>query len=231
MQINGVTMPWVYLGMLFSTFAWHNEDHYLYSMNYMHHGEGKTWYGVPGSQAPEFERTLKLVAHGRFVEDQSMLYGVRAARAHVLLPASCSSLHVLLTHGSKCCVQLTTMVSPSVLMAHKVKVYRLFQEPGDFIVTFPRAYHAGFSHGFNVAEACNFALPDWLPLGQQAVNKYRDITGGRPLCFSHDQLLYNAAKNCATATREDIKLYVAALCVRCDGAAPRCEHACVCPRS
>lgn len=80
-QINGVTMPWVYLGMLFSTFAWHNEDHYLYSMNYMHHGEGKTWYGVPGNHAPEFERVLKLVAHGRFVEDQSMLYGVRTARA------------------------------------------------------------------------------------------------------------------------------------------------------
>ena len=28
-----------------------------------------------------------------------------------------------------------------------VPIYTLRQEPGEFVVTFPRAYHAGFSHG------------------------------------------------------------------------------------
>ena len=42
-RINGVNVPWLYVGMLFSSFCWHNEDNYLYSINYSHFGEGKQW--------------------------------------------------------------------------------------------------------------------------------------------------------------------------------------------
>ncbi|CAN7118531.1 unnamed protein product [Brassica rapa subsp. narinosa] len=44
-------------------------------------------------------------------------------------------------------------------------VYKVVQRLGEFIVTFPMAYHAGFSHGFNCGEAVNFAMGDWFPFG------------------------------------------------------------------
>ena len=44
----------------------------------------------------------------------------------------------------------------------KVPCYKLNQEPGEYILTFPEAYHGGFSHGFNCCEAVNFATADWL---------------------------------------------------------------------
>lgn len=39
-NITGVMVPWLYIGMLFSSFCWHFEDHCLYSINYLH------WYGA-----------------------------------------------------------------------------------------------------------------------------------------------------------------------------------------
>jgi hypothetical protein len=55
----GVSSPMLYIGMLFATFAWHVEDHYLYSINYQHLGAAKTWYGVPASDADAFEEVAR----------------------------------------------------------------------------------------------------------------------------------------------------------------------------
>ena len=58
--VNGVNVPWLYIGMLFSSFCWHNEDCYLYSINYSHFGDVKQWYGVPGDHANTFEKVRRL---------------------------------------------------------------------------------------------------------------------------------------------------------------------------
>jgi histone demethylase JARID1 len=59
---------------------------------------------------------------------------------------------------------LATTLNPSLLMKNGIPVVRTDQCAGEFVVTFPRAYHAGFNQGFNFAEAVNFSLADWVSL-------------------------------------------------------------------
>ena len=62
----------------------------------------------------------------------------------------------------------TTLLSPEILVSNGVPLCHLRQTPGDFVVTFPRAYHFGFNFGLNCAESTNFALHSWLPFGRTA---------------------------------------------------------------
>ncbi|XP_077244797.1 lysine-specific demethylase JMJ13-like [Tasmannia lanceolata] len=167
-DIPGVTDPMLYIGMLFSMFAWHVEDHYLYSMNYHHCGASKTWYGIPGHAAPNFETVV---------------------REHVYTHG------ILSTEGDNAAFDVllgkTTMFPPNILLEHGVPVYKAVQKPGEFIITFPRAYHAGFSHGFNCGEAVNFANGDWFPLGAVASQRY-GLLNRMPL-LPHEELLCKEA--------------------------------------
>ncbi|KAJ8497639.1 hypothetical protein OPV22_008191 [Ensete ventricosum] len=166
-EIPGVLVPWMYIGMCFSSFCWHVEDHHLYSLNYLHWGAPKIWYGVPGKYASKLEDTMKKHLPDQFKEQPDLLHN------------------------------LVTQFSPSLLRLEGVPVYRCVQRPGEFVLTFPRAYHAGFNCGFNCAEAVNVAPLDWLPHGQNAVELYREQ--GRKISISHDKLLLGAAKEAVRA--------------------------------
>ncbi|KAF9167737.1 hypothetical protein DFQ26_003321 [Actinomortierella ambigua] len=162
-DISGMMVPWLYVGMCFSTFCWHNEDHYTYSINYMHWGEPKTWYGIPSSDALKFEETMKQAVPELFEQQPDLLF------------------------------QLVTMLSPERLVANGVKVLAIDQRPGQFVVTFPQAYHAGFNHGFNFAEAVNFAPPDWCQFGLECAQRYKAYR--KQPVFSHDELIITTATN------------------------------------
>ena len=156
-SINGVNVPWLYVGMLFSSFCWHNEDNYLYSINYSHFGDCKQWYGVPGHQAKQFEKVTKGFLMESFKESPDLLH------------------------------HMTTQISPELLIKNNIAVCKLMQTPRSFVVTFPKAFHAGFSYGFNVGEAVNFATPDWYKQGTEADERYRMFS--RASVFSHQRLL------------------------------------------
>lgn len=73
-NIAGVMVPWLYIGMLFSAFCWHFEDHCFYSMNYHHWGEPKCWYSVPGSEASAFEKVMRSCLPDLFDAQPDLLF-------------------------------------------------------------------------------------------------------------------------------------------------------------
>ncbi|PVH47195.1 hypothetical protein PAHAL_4G000400 [Panicum hallii] len=162
-KIAGVMVPWLYIGMLFSSFCWHVEDHCFYSINYLHWGEPKCWYGVPGAEANAFEQVMRQVLPDLFDAQPDLLF------------------------------HLVTMLNPSILRANGVPVYSVMQEPGNFVITFPRSFHGGFNLGLNCAEAVNFAPADWLPHGGIGADLYR-LYRKAPV-LPHEELLYVVAKN------------------------------------
>jgi histone demethylase JARID1 len=42
-----------------------------------------------------------------------------------------------------------------ILVEHEVPVYHCVQEEGQFMITFPKAYHAGFNHGVSAFKIMN----------------------------------------------------------------------------
>lgn len=49
-----------------------------------------------------------------------------------------------------------------------IKISKMSQEAGEFIVVFSGAYHHGFNWGYNIAEAVNYATLGWLDFFPQS---------------------------------------------------------------
>lgn len=86
----------------------------------MHWGETKTWYGIPGDDAEKFEAAIKSEAPDLFEAQPDLLF------------------------------QLVTLMNPKRLTDAGVRVYGCNQRAGEFVITFPKAYHAGFNHGVSL---------------------------------------------------------------------------------
>jgi len=122
-----------------ATFPWHTEDMDLYSINHIHFGEPKTWYGIP----PE---------HGRRFEQL----------ANEFFPKSFEACPAYLRHKM-------TIISPQILEQFSIPYDKITHEAGEIMITFPYGYHSGFNHGFNCAESLNFASPRWVEYGKNAI--------------------------------------------------------------
>lgn len=89
-----MTNPYVYVGSWKSMFGWHKEDMDLYSINYVHHGQSKFWYGVDLRDNEKFENFM-----------------------HKAFPESLKKCDEFIRHK-------TTLVQPKVLMENGIRVVK-----------------------------------------------------------------------------------------------------------
>lgn len=162
--ISGISSPWMYSGMMFASFCWHVEDLYMYSLNYMHKGAAKTWYCVPSEYKNKFDEYIKEKFGELFIERPHLLHNIILA------------------------------LNPLDLLKRNIPVYRTEQQPGEFIILFPNVYHSGFSHGFNVSEAINIAIPDWLPYAKKAIMDYAQDGFLKKITLPYEWLLFENIK-------------------------------------
>ncbi|CAN0538886.1 unnamed protein product, partial [Ectocarpus sp. 12 AP-2014] len=143
-NLPGITTPMLYAGMWRSMFAFHVEDVNLYSINYLHRGDPKSWYGIPPGSRQRFES----LAQAFFTEE------FRTCKHHMR--------------------HKTTMISPLQIqkagIGYCTAVQARRREGGTraFLITLSHSYHGGFNHGFNLAESTNFAIDRWISQGRGA---------------------------------------------------------------
>lgn len=142
-----------------ATFAWHVEDMDLFSINYIHFGAPKFWYAIPQKRASALEMTMKGMS------PSSSGYSISLLTCDLnnigYFPKEVSNCSQFLRHKS-------FLASPKILAQSSCQPNTLVQHAGEFVVTFPRGYHAGFNLGFNCAESVNFALNSWIDMGRVA---------------------------------------------------------------
>lgn len=58
-ETSTASVPNLFVGMCFSSLCWKVEEHYLYSLCYLHLGSPKVWYGIPARYCYKFEGVVK----------------------------------------------------------------------------------------------------------------------------------------------------------------------------
>ncbi|XP_035913865.1 mucin-19 [Anopheles stephensi] len=161
--VMGITIPTLHVGMLFSACCWYRDPHGLPWIEYLHTGANKIWYGVPDDQNSNFRAALT-----------------------VLVPTHCQNKTIWLPCD-------TAMVPPHMLTDRSVSLCRTEQQPGQFVVVFPRAYTSSLCTGYAVSESVYFATNSWLDTAKE---DFRDIQEScEPTMFSVEQLLFAIAND------------------------------------
>ncbi|XP_063910266.1 protein Jumonji [Zophobas morio] len=181
--VMGVTVPTLHVGMVFSSCCWYRDPHSLPWIEYLHTGGNKIWYGVPNSTGTAFHAALKS-----------------------LVPNYCRNKSLWLPSD-------TVMVPPNLLIDNGVSLCRIVQEPGQFIVVFPKVFTSSLSTGYVVSESVYFAPPYWLKTGRTVFDELRNSC--EPSMFSFDRLLLSIV-NDARSNVEVLRQIIPAVQELCD---------------
>ncbi|EAS03798.2 JmjC domain protein (macronuclear) [Tetrahymena thermophila SB210] len=175
-DISGITTPWVYLGMLYASFCFHVEDLYMYALNYLHMGAPKTWYTIPADYKEKFEELYQEKYKDIFQKNPAVLH------------------------------HLNLQLCPAEAVKRGIPVYRTDQKAGEFIVTFPKVYHGGFSHGFNCGEAVNIVTPEWIKFYKEAKFDYARKGFQKKVSFSLAWVLVSIIQNLQDSSFDKVTL-------------------------
>ena len=157
-SVMGVTQPTLHVGMLFTTGCWYRDPHGLPWIEYLHTGAPKIWYGIPDDHSLAFYTAMKQ-----------------------LVPSFCKNQKIWLPSD-------TTMVCPSLLVKHGVSVCRAVQQPGQFVVVFPKSYTSSICTGYCVSESVYYAPADWL---RDVDHVFQDIKDSmEPMMFPLEKMLF-----------------------------------------
>lgn len=159
--IMGVTVPTLHVGMVFSACCWYRDPHGLPWIEYLHTGANKVWYGIPNSLNTMLRQTLSK-----------------------LVPNVCRKTPVWLPSD-------TAMIPPSLLVSNNISLCRTVQEPGQYIVIFPKAFTSSLCTGYTVSESVFFAQSSWLDTSEEIFRELKSSC--EPSMFSLERLLLSMA--------------------------------------
>ncbi|XP_034941737.1 protein Jumonji [Chelonus insularis] len=157
--LMGVTVPTLHVGMLFSACCWYRDPHGLPWIEYLHTGAKKIWYGIPDEHNDNFREALSK-----------------------MVPRFCKNKKIWLPSD-------TAMVPPEMLVSNGVPLCRTVQEPGQFIIVFPKAFTSSICTGYVVSESVYFAQTTWLEHAEQIFTDLQDSC--EPSMFSFERLLFS----------------------------------------
>jgi len=94
-----------------------------------------------------------------------------------------------------------------------IPVFHMVQKQGEFVVTFPRAYHAGFSHGFCIGEAANFACGDWPLYAADSFDRLCRLVKHTSDVIEHELLFCDAAKEIQGSFSHNLHVWLEIQCL------------------
>ncbi len=148
-DISGMKIPWCYVGMCFSCFCWHTEDHWSYSINYLHwyvripnvhipirylwdlyvpnlHEQCIALYLLPLINVKTFAKIELQIIFPFYRGEPKTWYGVPGPKAELLESCMRKNAPELFDQAPDLLHQLTTIMNPNILMAYGVPVSNYF---------------------------------------------------------------------------------------------------------
>ena len=179
------------IGMTFTTENWSCEDHFTNLVNYQLFGATRKWYFIPELEFEKFEKLLndvndcnkersninnkrqvdveKVMKYLKKLEDDveydiilKTLDNLINTTGDIRLPYANEKFAQFVDKNDSFKYNQEFMITPEMLDQHGIRYTTTIQQPGEYIIKFPKSYSSTISFGFNLSEEVNLATNAWL---------------------------------------------------------------------